>query len=262
MMLCFFAPVPVNESCDAENLITEALVILRRVAVGGEGDHVRVLQRALRDLGALADGDVHHGGTEAGAHQGFHLLGRVQPGLVLGEEDAVDLRRGRGLVAHLRHFGDGIDGLLVHVHGNEQLVTGRKGVDGEPAEGGRAVQEDDVVLVLDHGERPGEDQPVIRPVQDSLHRDEVGVGGDQVKVLPDMVDGDALLLEDSRDGVVRDVLEESSGEVSLGVQIHDEDPESPFDEVPGQRGYGSGLGDAAFAVPERDDDGLFHLMIV
>ena len=93
-------------------------------------------------------------------------------------------------------------GEVLALERDHNAVAGGEGIDGEQAERGLAVDEDDVVVVHDGAQDPGEDL-LAGDLADQLDlgRRQVDVGGDQVEVgrarrLDDVVDLVAALDEE------------------------------------------------------------------
>ena len=106
------------------------------------------------------------------AEVGGHLAGEVGAVVVHGEEDAFD-RAGdvEGVadpVDGIHEFGDALEGEELALDGNEDGIGGDQGVEGEEVEGGRAIDEDEVVVVADCGDAFAEAEFAVagcRPVR-------------------------------------------------------------------------------------------------
>ena len=91
---------------------------------------------------------------------GGHLAGEVGPVIVHGEENAFD---GEGVLEGLANavdgvheFGDAFQGEELALDGDEDGIGGDQGVEGEQVEGGRAIDQDELVVVADFGEAVAE----------------------------------------------------------------------------------------------------------
>ena len=185
-------------------------------------------------------------------------------GVVHGGQDSVELD---GRVQPILHLLDRLDqqgnptqGEELALERDEHPVRCRKGVDGQQAERGLAVDQDDVVLVADLAQHPGEDC-FTGDLVDEMHlrRREVDVRRDDVEVrivrvddgLDRVLHGPEKQVVDRRD-VVR-LHSEPGGERTLRIEVDHQYTPAEFGQCCPQVDGGRRLADAALLVAEGDD---------
>src|SRR5688572_13632304 len=86
-----------------------------------------------------------------------HLMAQVVAGVEHGQEDAVEgealVQRPPNEVDRLQQVREAFQGVVFALKGNQDAVGSREGIDGEEPEGGRAIEQDHVVLPRDLAER-------------------------------------------------------------------------------------------------------------
>ena len=202
--------------------------------------------REIRDHFPVQRGAGLHGGHENTQHAdvGIHQLSDVLHGF---QHDVVAL-----------------DGVLVHLDRNEDVLHGDQHIDVEQAlQRGGAVEENEVIVLgnLRH-------QPLEGHVPAKGHLLHGGKGRRQQGAAPDEVQPlDGGMADGVRDSVVLihdDVRQRDlgnlgqlqvAGGVALGVRVHNEDLFPPAYQLTGQIDGGGGLSGAALLV--HDGDG-FH----
>ena len=199
----------------------------------------------------------------------LHLLGEVGAPIEHGHDDAFDDELGGGpgvveLLDKVQDDGDALQREILALQGDEEAVGGAERVHGEDAQGGRAVDENEVVGVLrgDGGEDTAEAVEVVGGLGDiDFRAGEVKFGGDDVEAeelrFEDLgVQGGLLGEEGVVDGGPgRLGKAEAAGGVGLGVEVDEQDGLAAFGERRGQVDGGGGLADAALLVGDGNDGG-------
>ena len=146
---------------------------------------------------------------------------------------------------------------------NNDTFGGGQCVDGQQAQGGLAVDEDDVVFVADFAQCRGENLLASHFVdQLNFSCGEVDVGGQQVDVLhtggqDDVLDVDFAVHHDVVDGQVQfvRVRAETGGESTLRVKVDQQHLTAAFCQCRAQVNGGGGLTHAALLIHHRDNAG-------
>lgn len=190
-----------------------------------------------------------------------HRMGKARASVEHRHEDAqqVEARIGAGvheLVEDSVDHGDSLEGEVLALERNDQVPGGDEGVEGESAEGGRAVDDHQVVAVgvADRVQRQAQALEVlIESPQFDFRAAQVHFAGDQMQVLPGgWADGivEAPLAEQSGVGAQAGglVLAEAAGGVGLGIAIDQKHATSDRCKAGGEIDGCRGFTDAPFLV--------------
>jgi hypothetical protein len=167
------------------------------LAVGGGAGAVGVVGDDGQAVGG-GFGEAHGAGDErfvdfvgeVGPDFADDLVGEVGAHVEHGHDDALDgqARGGAGVVELADGVEDGADafeGVVLALHGDEDAVGGAEGVHGEDAEGGGAVDEDEVVAVFGGEGFDGHGQAleiVVGAGDVDFGPGEIDFGGDEVEL--------------------------------------------------------------------------------
>ena len=159
----------------------------------------------------------------------------------------------------VHEFGDAFEGEELALDGDEDGIGGDQGVEGQEVEGGRAVDDDEAVIVADFGDAFAEAEFAVGHVDEfEVGADEVFVGGDEGEAFEfggdDGVGRRGVAQEDVVDAGPLAVFgdAEAGGGIALGVGIDDEDTEVIGGQGGGQVDGGRGFTDPAFLVGNRE----------
>ena len=188
--------------------------------------------------------------------------------VVHGHEDALDGdagvdAAGDDLVVDVDDAGEPFEAEVFALNGDEEPVGGGEGGRHEDAEGGRAVDDDEVEAAgfAERGEDVAETgEVIVRADEIDFSAGEFGLGGDEGEP------GEPCGLDFGEDAVFADedavetlafdgAVAEGAGCVALGGEVDEEDTNAAVCEAGGEI-YGSrGFGDSPFLVDDCDD---FH----
>ena len=215
----------------------------------------------LADADVARDEGAEYGFVEEAANFVDDFAGEVEFGVVHGEDDSADFEAvvvsGLGLACELDDLGEAFHGEIFALDGDEDFVGGGEGGAGELAEGGRAVEEDEVeavelvvelvsegggALAIRGGERVG-----IGEAEGAWEDVEVGDGGFDHGI-GEGASGDEWVTFGGGDA-------EAAGGVALGVDVDDERRPARLGESGGDVNGGGGLADPALLVGHGDDLG-------
>src|SRR5690606_38755130 len=235
-----------------------------RVPGGVAGDRLGG-DSGVRELDGAVDDRVEHPVAEALADAFEHLPGVEGAPVVHRDEDAVELEPGVDPLAHLvdrlHEERDAAQREELGLERDDDAVRGRERVDREQPEGRLAVDEDDVVVLGDRAQHPGErllagdlgDEGDLRGGQVDVRRDDVEpLDGGLVDDLPDI---GPRLHEHRVDGAVQlvGVDPQTRGGCTLRVEVDDEDPPAVLGERGAEVDGRRRLAHAALLVAHRDD---------
>lgn len=265
-----------------DDRVGELLVVLRARAGGGVLEDGLAEGRALGEFDVAADRRlvdacapprlVCFGGLlEESRDVGDDLAGVLGCFFVGAEDDArdaesfVDSRGDHG--DGLEEFAEALEGEEVCLHGDDDFAGGGECVEGEQAEGGRAIDEDEFVALLDGIERGAE--PFVsrwRIGEFGLAGRKVGDGGEEVEGGSCVVCGVVCGLWSQEEGI-GGVLERVGvdAEVERGVCLWIEVDEEGGSISPGECGGkvdgGGRLSDSSLLVHECDNtsDGVWRI---
>jgi hypothetical protein len=190
---------------------------------------------------------------------GGDLAGEVGPVIEHGEEYAFDaevvLEGIADAVDGVHEFGDALEGEELALDGNEDGIGGDECVEGEKVEGRRAVYEDEPVLLADRGDALAEAELALRDIDEfEVGSDEVLVGteeGQAVEGRRKDCCGDVGVADEDMVGAGPSVVfgdPESSGGISLGVRVDDQNREIGSGEGSAEVDGGGCFADAAFLI--------------
>src|SRR3989441_1722751 len=222
-------------------------------------------QRRLRKPDAVLDDDVENDVAIALANQLQHFLRVQRPRLMDGGQDAADAKLRVELGPHA------LDRVVQELHAlhaevlalerDDDLVRGHQRVDAEQAEGGRAVDHHEVVLVLAGRE-------LLLEEGFAAHlRDELDLGAGELDVRGDEVDPEVAVLDDVAEGdlgieeqVIKRELDliglleaHVDRQVALRIEVDEEDTLAELSERASQVHRGGRFANAAFLVGNCDD---------
>src|SRR2546425_640327 len=248
-----------------DDRLGEGAVRVRTFRAAGVLEDRHAGQRRLRKPDAVLDDDIEDDVAIPLANQLEHLLRVQRPRLVNGGQDAADAKLRVELGPHP------LDRVVQQLHAlhaevlalqrDEDLVRGHQRVDAEEAEGGRAVDHHEVVLVLAGRELFLEegfaahlrDELDLRSGELDVRRDEVHT---EVAVLDHVTEGDLRIEEQvvERELDLIGLLEAHvDRQVALGIEVDEEDALPEFSERASQVHRGGRFANAAFLVGNRDD---------
>ena len=214
---------------------------------GGLGDADRTRDRGFVHLGAKVFLHLlhylHREVVAQGEHREHHALD-VQIGVVLfadGLEGADELRQT-------------FQRIILALHRDQHTVAGAQTVQGEQVQAGRAVDEDEVIVLLHPGQRLAQAALAARQVDHfQAGTGQTGVGTDHIGAELGFADGlggggpaNEHLVGAALHAPLGDAV--AGGGVALGVQVHDEHLFAQSRHAGGQVDGGRGLADAAFLV--------------
>ena len=216
-----------------------------------------------------ADGAPHDGVEDLVAedlqHTGEHLAGVHGAAVEHGGQHAEDAQLGvepvDDLVDRVGQQGDAAQREVLALQRDDDAVGGGERVDGEQPEGGRAVDEDEVVALAQRVEDALEGL-LAGDLADELHlggrqvdvgRHEVHAGhiGRQDDVVDVVLGAQQQVVDAPLEGVR--VHSEAEGGRSLGVEVHEEHPASELGQGGAEVDRRRGLADAALLVAQGDD---------
>ena len=193
-----------------------------------------------------------------------HLRLQRDPGIEHHPQDAdhLELRIDVGvhLLDRVDQVAQAFEREVLALHRHHHAVGAGQAVEGEQAEAGRAVDEDEVVVIVDRGE--GAAQPPVAPLDaDQLHlgAGELAVGADDVVAAlrarpPGFGDRGAFQQDVVDAGVEASLVDPGAhGGVALGIEVDHEDPAAEPGQAGGQIDGGRGLADAAFLIGDAEN---------
>ena len=201
---------------------------------------------------------------EAALHFVAHFAGQAVAGIVHGQHHAQQVQPGIeplfDQLEGLQQFDDAFQGEKFALQGDEQFLRGAEGVEGQQAQGRRAVDDDVIVLRAQRFEAVTQVELAGHLVhQFQFHGHQVGAGGQHVK------EGragaaDALVdvlrrVEGGVEVVVQVFLgdTDTAGAVGLGVTVHQQHALFHDGQCGGKVDGGGRLADAAFLVGYGND---------
>ena len=214
----------------------------------------------------MPDGGREQLGRERLAQLGQDVAGQHLPGSDLGGQDGGDgqagVEAGRDELDGAQQRGDTVQVHRAGADRDQDLAGGHQGVDGEQAEGGWAVEQNQVAgFGVGEGSAQGHLCAGLA-AQDALDADQVDGGGQHLQAGGDAGGGDvvdaAAAVQDLQHGAVvaGGVLVGGGGQpaggAGLGVQVDEQDPHAGLSGDRGDADGGGGLGDAALLVDDRD----------
>ena len=205
---------------------------------------------------------------EVAAHFFFHGGIQVRAAVKHREEKAGDREggiraAGADAVGHLHEESKALEGVILALDGDENLIRRSEGVRHEDAERGRAIHEDVVeeTLFAEALEASAQAHHMVVHARDfDFGPGEVEVRGDEGKVFDaggnDEFGGGFLTDESRVDARIFVFLAvENACGAALGVDIHEQDAGFFLRKGGGQIDAGGGLSDPSFLVRDGDD---FH----
>lgn len=140
----------------AGQLITQTLIILGGLGVGRVIYDADPVSRGRRHRDAVTDLSLEYSGIQLFRHllgELQHFPIEIQPGIKTSEQNAHDPQAGIIILPHtvngLFDLGDAQQAEYLRRHGNDQAVSGDIGVDGQNIKGGRSVDDDEIISVLE-----------------------------------------------------------------------------------------------------------------
>ena len=195
------------------------------------------------------------------------LVGQLRAGVVHHQDDGADLERRVEVLLHevdvAQQLAQALEGVVLALDRDEHLGGRRQAVDGEQAERGRAVDEDEVVVVAHLLERPLEAQLTAEG------RDELDLGAGQVEGGRGARTGSAPRSarrsprwagragsrRTSTPCRSRMLMPEPGGGVALRIEVDDQHPVAEVGQAGAEVDGRGRLAHAALLVGDGDDPG-------